>query len=229
VPFKSANIRPFFLLLSTLCLFFSAEPVFSAVGYVTDVSQIPLRTGASSEHRIIAMPTSGQALEILGSEGDWSNVRLLGESTKEGWVLTRNIITRQPWEMQAKALKEENTALRQKTASLDAKLGEALRQREDLTKRADSEAKAFHGLQQDYDSLKKGSENYLQLKTLQEEAEKKLSRIERELDEMTNENRQLRSSERTRWLAIGALILLTGLIIGITVGKREKRRRTFLS
>jgi SH3 domain protein len=229
VPFKSAKMRPFFLLLGTLCLFFSAEPVFSAVGYVTDVSQIPLRTGASSEHRIIAMPTSGQALEILGSEGDWSQVRLLGESNKEGWVLTRNIITRQPWEMQAKALKEENTALRQKTTSLDTKLGDALRQREDLTKRADSEAKAFHGLQQDYDSLKKGSENYLKLKVMQEEAEKKLARIERELDEMTNENRQLRSSERTRWLAVGALILLTGLIIGITVGKREKRRRTFLS
>ena len=229
MPFKSANMRRFFLLFSTLCLFFSAEPVFSAVGYVTDVSQIPLRTGASSEHRIIAMPTSGHALEILGSEGDWSHVRLLGESDKEGWVLTRSIITRQPWEMQAKALKEENTALRQKTASLDTKLGEALRQRDDLTKRADSEAKAFHGLQQDYDSLKKGSENYLKLKVMQEEAEKKLARIEKELDEMTNENRQLRSSERTRWLAVGALVLLTGLIIGITVGKREKRRRTFLS
>ena len=229
MPFKSANMRRLFLLFSTLCLFFSAEPVFSAVGYVTDVSQIPLRTGASSEHRIIAMPTSGQALEILGSEGDWSHVRLLGESDKEGWVLTRYIISRQPWEVQAKALKEENTALRQKTASLDTKLGEALRQRDDLTKRADSEAKAFHGLQQDYDSLKKGSENYLKLKVMQEEAEKKLARIEKELDEMTNENRQLRSSERTRWLAVGALVLLTGLIIGITVGKREKRRRTFLS
>ena len=91
------------------------------------------------------------------------------------------------------------------------------------------EAKAFHGLQQDYDSLKKGSENYLKLKVMQEEAEKKLSRVEKELDEMTTENRQLRSSERTRWLAIGAVVLLTGLIIGITVGKREKRRRTFLS
>jgi len=229
VPFKNGNMRRFFLLFSTLCLFFFAEPVFSAVGYVTDVSQVPLRSGASSEHRIIAMPSSGQALEILGSEGDWSRVRLLGESEKEGWVLSRHIIARQPWEMQAKALREENSSLRQKTTSLETKLSEALRQRDDLTKRADSEAKAFHGLQQDYDSLKKGSENYLKLKVMQEEAEKKLSRVEKELDEMTIENRQLRSSERTRWLATGAVVLLTGLIIGITIGKREKRRRSFLS
>jgi SH3 domain protein len=229
VPFNSGKMRRYLLLFSTLLLFFSAEPVFSAVGYVTDVSQIPLRTGASSEHRIIAMPSSGQALEILGSEGDWSHVRLVGESEKEGWVLSRHIIARQPWEMQAKALKEENTALRQKTTSLETKLGEVLRQKDDLTKRADSEIKAFHGLQQDYDSLKKGSENYLKLKVVQEEAEKKLTRVEKELDEMTIENRQLRSSERTQWLATGAVVLLTGLIIGITIGKREKRRRSFLA
>ena len=224
---KNSAMRCLSILLVPLALLlFSANPVFAAVGYVTDIFQIPLRTGASAEHRIIGMPSSGQAMEVLGSEGDWSHVRLLGESDKEGWVLSRYIITRQPWEMQAKALKEENSALRQKTASLESKLGEALRQKEDLTKRADSETKAFHGLQQDYDSLKKGAENYLKLRTTHEEAAKKLAQVEKELGEMTLENRQLRSSEKTRWLATGAIVLLAGLIIGITIGKREKRRRS---
>ena len=229
MSFHSAKVRRSFLLFSTLCSLFSAEQVFSAVGYVTDVFQIPLRSGASPEHRILAMPNSGQALEILDSEGDWTQVRLSGERDKEGWVLSRYIITRQPWEMQAKGLKEENSSLRQKTASLESKLTEATRQSGELSKKAESESKALDGLQKDFDSLKRGAENYLKVKVMQEEAEKKLARVEKELDEIATDNRQLRSSERTRWLATGAVVLLTGLVIGITIGKREKRRRSYLA
>ena len=229
MSFQTGEKRWFFILFSILGLFLSTEPAFSAVGYVTDVFQIPLRTGASSEHRIIAMPSSGQALEILGSEGDWSHVRLLGESDKEGWVLSRYIVARQPWEMQAKALKEENSSLRQKAASLENKLNEAVRHGEEITKKAESESKTLNGLQKDFDSLKRGSENYLKLKASHEEAERKLAQAEKELGEITTENRQLRSSEQTRWFAVGALVLLIGLIIGITIGKREKRRRSLLA
>ena len=229
MSFKSSTAKFLLFLLSGVCPFFLAQPVFSAVGYVTDVFQIPLRTGASSEHRIIAMPASGQALEILESEGDWSRVRLLGESDKEGWLLSRYIIARQPWEMQAKTLKEENSSLRQKATSLENKLGEAMRQNGELSKKAESEGRALEGLQKDFDSLKKGAENYLKLKAMHEEAEKKLSLVEKDLDEITTENRQLKSSERTRWLATGAGVLLIGLIIGITIGKREKRRRSYLA
>ncbi len=221
-------MRYFSLLMVMIGLFLSAEPAFSAVGYITDVFQIPLRTGASTEHRIIGMPSSGQALEILDSEGEWSHVRLLGESDKEGWVPSRYIIARQPWEMQAKALRGENSALRQKAGLLETKLSEAIRQSEELSQRAESESKALRGLQKEFDSLKTGADNYLKLKSRHEEAEKKLARLEKELDETTTANRQLRSSERSRWLAIGAIVLLSGLIIGITIGKREKRRRSLL-
>jgi SH3 domain protein len=221
--------RLLFLPVGMLSLFLAAEPAFSAVGYVTDVFQIPLRTGASSEYRIIGMPSSGQGLEVLDSEGDWSHVRLLGESDREGWVPSRYIITRQPWEMQAKALKEENSSLRQKTTSLDNKLKDAIRENEEISKRAESESKALQALQKDFDSLRRGAENYLKLKTMNEEAERKLAQLAKDLDRITAENRQLSSSEKTRWLATGALVLLFGLIIGITIGKREKRRRSLLA
>ena len=220
--------RLLFLLVGIFTLFLAAAPAFSAVAYVTDVFQIPLRTGASAEYRIIAMPSSGQALEILGSDGDWSHVRLLGESDKEGWILSRYIITRPPWEMQAKALREEKSSLLQKATSLENKLNQTIKENEELSKRAESESKALHALQKDFDSLRKGAENYLNLKTLHEEAERKLAQMKKELDQITTENRRLSSSEKTRWLATGALVLLFGLIIGITIGKREKRRRSHL-
>jgi SH3 domain protein len=229
MPLKSSVTRCLSLLFVPLALLFVAGPVFSAVGYVTDVFQIPLRTGPSTEHRITAMPGSGQTVQILDSEGDWSRVRVVGENEKEGWVLSRHLITRQPWEMQTKALKEENNALRQKLISSENKLNDLLRQKDDFTKRAESEGKALQGLQKDYDSLKKGAEDYLKVKSRYEQAEQKLREVSGEFDEISAENRQLRGSEKTRWLATGALVLLCGLIIGITIGKREKRRRSLLA
>jgi SH3 domain protein len=229
MPLKRSIIRCLSLLFAPLTLLFLADPVFSAVGYVTDVFQIPLRTGPSTEHRISAMPGSGQTVEILDSQGDWSRVRVVGENEKEGWVLSRYLITRQPWEMQTKVLKEENNTLRQKLISSENKLSDILRQRDDLTKRTESEGKAFQGLQKDYDSLRKGAEDYLKVKSLYEQAEQKLRQVSSQLDEIGAENRQLRASEKTRWLATGALVLLCGLIIGITIGKREKRRRSLLA
>jgi len=44
---------------------------------VTDSFKVTLRTGPSSENKIIAMPSSGQPVKVLDSRGNWSHLRLL--------------------------------------------------------------------------------------------------------------------------------------------------------
>ena len=41
------------------------------------------------------------------------------------------------------------------------------------------------------------------------------------------ENQSLRSSERNKWFAIGALVLLCGLVFGMIVGRQQKKRRYY--
>ncbi len=43
--------------------------------YVTDNLKITLRTGPSTSNKIIVMLSSGNLVDLLGSEGDWSQIR----------------------------------------------------------------------------------------------------------------------------------------------------------
>jgi len=158
--------------------------------YVTDSFKVTLRTGPSTQNKIIAMPSSGQPVEILDSSEDWSYVRLLGhgEGNKEGWMLSRYLVSRLPWEMQARSLREENVRLKEKLTPIEKKLSEAVH-REGTTRST--------------------------LETTQKEVQK-----------LTRENEQLSSSQRTKWFALGALVLLCGLIIGLVVGRQQKKRRS---
>ncbi len=94
---------------------------FSAVGfaetvYVTDLVKLPLRTGASTEYKILALVESGQQLEVVEPGDDWSLVRLA--NGKEGYVLTRYLVSRPTSAVQLEQLQGKYTALRQQVKSL---------------------------------------------------------------------------------------------------------------
>jgi SH3 domain protein len=110
----------------------------------------------------------------------------------EGWVLSRYLITRQPWEIQARSLKRENAQLKTKLARIEREWEETLKQ-------------------------KVG--DYLKLRTGYETAQETVQTL-------TEENETLRSSHRNKWFAMGALVLLCGLMIGLVTGRQQKKRRS---
>ena len=74
------------------------QPGWAVRAHVMDSFKVTLRTGPTTEKKIIAMPSSGQPVEILGSRGDWGHVRLLGHGVdnREGWMLSRFLVDRVP-------------------------------------------------------------------------------------------------------------------------------------
>ena len=196
--------------------------------YITDSLQITLRTGPSVENKIISLLRSGQPLEIIASEGDWSNVRTLrdGVNNKEGWILTRYLITRLPWEKQALSLTEENTKLREKLAPMEKNMNDIIQREKELNARLQNRNYEFLQLKQEFESLKQGAAGYLQLVTEHQKTKIKLESIQNQVQELRTENERLITSRRNRWFATGALVLLCGLMIGLTVGRQQKKRRS---
>ena len=62
--------------------------------YVSDVMKVTLRTGPGIDHKILALIKSGQEVEVLEPNDQWTRVRL-GDK-KEGWILTRFLTTTKP-------------------------------------------------------------------------------------------------------------------------------------
>ncbi len=171
-----------------------AQASWAAKAYVTDSFRISLRRGPSIENKILKFLPSGMPVEILESQEGWSRVQALepGKRSIKGWVLSRYLITRPPWETQARSLGQENIQLKERLARIEGEQGE---------------------------TLKRKVADYLELKATHEIAQETVQTL-------TKENENLRSSQRNKWFAMGALVLLCGLMIGLVIGSKEKKRRS---
>jgi SH3 domain protein len=196
---------------------------------VTDSLKISIRTGPSIENKIINYLGSGHPVDVLGSQDGWSHIKVLKHKIDdlEGWILSRYLITRLPWEFLAKTLKEENTNIKEKLARIEKEFGETAYREQILIKETKEDTEALEKLRSEYETLRRESADYLKLKDAYERTRSILESNQKSIKELTQENETLRTSQQNRWFAIGALVLLCGLIIGIVLGRQKKRKSLY--
>jgi len=196
--------------------------------YVTDSLKVTFRTGPSTENKIVSMLSSGQPVEVLESQEKWTHVRLLGngQSYENGWILSQYLMTRSPWEMRFKLLREENTQLKENLTPTEEKLNLSIRREKDLVRNLQDTTKGLRKLENEYGSLKKGAAGYLKLKAAHLATLSKLETIQKDFEGLSEKYNKIRSSERTEWFAAGAGVLLLGAIIGLITGKKQKKKRS---
>lgn len=223
---KACGLRLVFVVLCGV--FLMSRLSWAETAYVKDTVLITFRTGPSTQHAVIARLSSGQPLEILGIDGNWSHVQLVedGEATKEGWVLSQYLITRQPWKMQAQTALEESTEFKQKAADLEKKLSEAIHRGQELTVSLEDTAVTLAELRGEHESLKEGAAGYLELKATHTATQSELETTQLELGELTERYEELRGSENWKWFGTGAGVFLSALVFGIVLGRQQRKRRS---
>jgi len=130
--------------------------------------------------------------------------------------------------VEAKFLKEENERLNKKLTDINAKWVASARREQDLDKRLKENEAVLQTLRDDYETLKHESADFLKLKMEYESTQSKLQDCQNRLESMTKKNKDLMNSQRHKWFGIGALVLLTGLVIGLYFGRQQKKRRASL-
>ena len=207
-----------------LCLFSSGS--WAEDAYVIDNLKITFRSGPSLENKVIRMLSSGRRLQVLETEGDWSRVQIADENGNpmEGWVMSRYIMDRLPWKDRAITLDKRVGELREKLSTVDKERQVALAQKNDLEARLQKAEASLEDLKTKYENLKQGASGYLELKTKYMNLRSSADKSEEKIDSLSRENEKLRVSERNKWFGIGALVLLSGLLIGLVMGRRQRRR-----
>jgi len=204
------------LLLCALLFFVSTAIVPAETMYIRTVVKITLRTGPGSDHKIIAMISSGDPIEVLETDGAWSKIRT--EDGKEGWIMTNLITDEKPSQylpvagksgsapsVQDAKLLEENKSL--KTENM--KLGS------DLTASKNELAQ----LRATMEELKTASSSY----------EKKIAELKTQSEKARTEQGPMTNNEFRQniwWFLIGAGIIIIGFIVGYNV--RRPRTRSLL-
>ncbi|MCD6560694.1 MAG: TIGR04211 family SH3 domain-containing protein [Deltaproteobacteria bacterium] len=214
------------IIIFVLCLM--VQTCRAATAYVTDSFEITLRTGPSLQNKVISMPSSGQALKILETRDNWSHVNYSkrGHEIIDGWVLNRYLMNRQPWKLQAINLKTENIKIKERLAIIEKKLKETSNRERDYSKRLQENIISLKKAQNDYTSLKQSSSRYLKLKEDYQTVKASLETLQKTAQTMTRENDILKASQKSKWFATGATVLLVGLIIGLVAGKQQKKKKS---
>lgn len=185
------------IILPCLC---SAEDI-----YVTGVTNITMRTGPGTDHRVLEMLKSGTKLEIVEFQQDWTQVKTLQGRT--GWVLSRFLTQKVPDALIVKKLETQNQALTKKLETLEAE------HRNITVKNA-----ALVQIEEKYQKLKSESAQFLELdsryRAKVKEAEEQKARIQ--------ELEQRLGSEVKMWYLIGPGVLIVGFIFGLSTRKKKK-------
>jgi SH3 domain protein len=213
------------ILLAGLCLAVLSTPAWAATAYVSDVMEITLRSGPSTNHKIIAMLRSDQALEIVEEGPDWTRART--QNGKEGWVLSRFLTTQTPNRIRLARLQSEYDDIRAKTEALSTENTQLTAENNRLSAALKESQATIEKLNAAYGTLKKDSADFINLKTRFEKTSAELAKQTGLAEQFEAELSKLRFNERVRWFLSGAGVLLLGMIIGAVL-KRQRRRSSLL-
>ena len=214
--------RLVFLGIVLMC--FSANG-FAESMYVTDQLKLTLRSGPSTEHKILAVVESGQKVEILEPGEDWSLVR--NANGKEGYVLTRYLKPEPTHNVRLEQLQSKHKALMQQSATLLEENTRFRSENKKLKSTLDKNDKALKKLRLDYDKLKAGSAEYIELKEKYKTASGQLAEQTKREDTLDEELRAVEINQYIKWFLAGSGVLLVGFIVGFSA-RRQRRRPSLL-
>ncbi len=210
--------------LGIVLMCFSANG-FAETMYVTDLLKLTLRSGPSTEHKILSVIESGQQVEVLEPGEDWSLVRMA--NGKEGYVLTRYLVPEPTHNVRLEQLQTKHKALMQQAATLLEENTHFRDESKELKSTLDGNEKALKKMTTDYDKLKAGSAEYIELKEKHKTVSGQLAEQTKRADALDEELRAIEINQYIKWFLAGSGVLLVGFIVGFSA-RRQRRRPSLL-
>lgn len=210
--------------LGIVLMCFSANG-FAETMYVTDLLKLTLRSGPSTEHKILSVIESGQQVEVLEPGEDWSLVRMA--NGKEGHVLTRYLVPEPTHNVRLEQLQTKHKALMQQAATLLEENTHFRDESKELKSTLDGNEKALKKMSTDYDKLKAGSAEYIELKEKHKTVSGQLAEQTKRADALDEELRAIEINQYIKWFLAGSGVLLVGFIVGFSA-RRQRRRPSLL-
>lgn len=203
-----------------------SELVFARSMYVSDQLEINMRSGKSSRHKIFAILTSGEKVTVINHDkaSGYSFVR--NTRGKEGWVLTRYLMS-QP------SARSQLMAKQERIDSLSASFAKVSEQNKELNKEL-KELKALKNKlerentkrQQKIDELNAtyGDERSFKDKFDDCIADKNALTVEKGKFNTTISD--LRDNKEQFWFVVGGGVLLLGIILGLLIPKIRWQKKS---
>ena len=189
--------------------------------YVSDILKLTLRTGPSTENKILAVIQSGQQLDVVEFGEEWSQVQL--PNGKEGWVLSRYLTNSETNNVRLDRLQAKHKNLMTQAAALLEENNRLQTENKKLEAASKSNQKQADKALSDYETLKTEAAEFLSLKSKYKKAVSQLTEQTAKAEKYEEQLSKLEMSTYIKWFLAGSGVLIVGFLIGFST-KRQRRR-----
>jgi SH3 domain protein len=197
---------------------------WSETVYVVDLVKVTVRSGPGNEHKSVALVESGNSVELVRVEGEWSLIRV-GSGT-EGFILSRYLTSNPPPKFRLDQLQEKHKSLSAQAAGLLEENQRLKTENEKLAAAVSDGQREVSALRREFETFKKEASEFTELKTNYDELAADLSQKKQTIAQLETQANDLLNPAYFYWFLTGAGVLLVGFLTGFSV--RRQRRRSSL-
>jgi SH3 domain protein len=210
-------------LLATLLL--PPSQAWSKTLYVSDELSIPMRTGASSKHRIVYFPKSGTPLTVKKTSDDGNYVFVSSPGGKEGWVEKQYLMGQASARDRIVAIEKKLEKARTQVKELKQQLGELQATNKEQDTQLKQSQREIKSMESSMEKLKRISANPVALANENKTLEAQLSKLTASNTMLAEENAQLADESTRDWFILGAAVSLGSLLFGLLITRINWKRK----
>lgn len=205
----------------------SASAQAKDVRYISDDLTIPMRTGTTTNHKILKFLNSGMAVEVLEESPDrsYARVQLVEDESKSGWVETRLLMSEPSAREQIVELKKTNQIIRKKRDELRQSLRESQQKSADLEKQVAQLEQDVLSSQNNLSSLRQSAAEPIRLAEENQDLKQQLTDEQSKNASLIEQNAVLADQNIKQWFMIGAAVSLGSLILGLLITRINWKKR----
>ncbi len=209
----------FLLAVTLLCPVAWAE-----TRWISDEFTVPMRSGPSERHRIVhrGLP-SGTELEVLGIDSDAEYTRVRTGGGLEGWISSQYLIKHPIAQVQLVTANNRIQALERQLAQRGEALSELKSTSSEAASNGDRLAAEVARLEAELADVRRVSAGALEEHARAQELANLNARLRAEVDNLTEESQRLESNTEQKWLLIGGVLVLGGMLAGVAIKARPRR------
>lgn len=220
------------ILLTAIALFFALSTVSLSTQaavekrYVSDSLWLQLRSGPSSEFRILKALRSGEHLIFIEEDEEKGYTRVKTDKGLEGWVLTRFLVD-EP------IAREKLILANREMDKLKAELETTKTQKAELESQVETLKSDRSGLNRSQDKLEKElnriktiSANALALDEKSKKLTQRNQELEIQVEALTTENAQLHDDRQQTYLIYGGGLVIIGIFAGLVLPSLRGGKRS---
>lgn len=204
-------------------LFFCPSSLWAKTMYITDRIEISLRSGIGLEYRALTMLKTGDRVEVIEGDKNWSKVKLPDGTS--GWINTRFLVDQIKMVPSVDPkIQEELRGVKETSQSLAREKEILIQEKTRLLKEIEEAKNQIHSLQQEKN--KRISPELTALKTKNEQLDKEAALYKKQIDNFNQKETRQRIEEQIKWFLIGSGVLIAGLLLGwfLSRGRRKPHR-----